>query len=164
MSVLSFLRSSPLYQICSQSVDKFLGTCAPVFASLLQVLGNNQARQREKFGHVLADLATLQDEADKLDRILESFLVQEKSQRTHLAWFGSWILFYVLTVMSRFFLSGFELCLYSQFEYSYVYWYMCEIIINWQINTLSRANSSLINSKLNQSSIYLSSLHYFNAF
>ena len=49
-------------EISIQLVENFLNKCAPVFTNLLQILGHNKARQREKFGHILEDLANLQEE------------------------------------------------------------------------------------------------------
>lgn len=43
-------------------MDSFLSKCSPVFTNLIQILGNNKARQREKFAHILEDFANLQEE------------------------------------------------------------------------------------------------------
>lgn len=133
--------------ITVQLVDNFLNKCSPVFISIINILGNNKARQREKFGYILDDLATLQEEADNVDRILHSVLLQTKSSINHLACFGSWILYNSLTIMNLYLLSGFELDLYSKYEYHYVHWYICEVILNWLINTLNRTESFLVTSE-----------------
>jgi hypothetical protein len=49
--------------------------------------------------------------------------------------------------MHLYLLLGFELDLYAKFEYHYIYWYICEIILNWQINTLNRTENSLAASE-----------------
>ncbi len=141
----------PLYnkEITVQIVENFLNKCSPVFISALQILGNNKARQREKFGHFLEDLANLQEEADNVDRILHSLLLHEKSPLNHLACFGSWILYNSLTVMNLYLVAGFELDLYSKYEYHYVHWYICEIVLNWQINTLNRTEAFLASAEQN---------------
>lgn len=133
--------------ITVQLVDNFINKCSPVFISLLQILGNNKARQREKFGHILDDLSTLQDEADNVDRILHSVLLQHKSPLNHLACFGSWILYNSLNIMNLYLTSGFELDLYSKYEYHYIHWYICEVILNWQINTLNRTEAFLASAE-----------------
>lgn len=130
-------------EISVQLVDNFLNKCSPVFTNLLQILGHNKARQREKLGQILEDFANLQEEADNVDRILHSCLAQQKSPLNHLACLGSWLLYNSLTVMHLYLLLGFELELYSRFEYHYIYWYICEIVLNWQINTLTRTENSL---------------------
>jgi hypothetical protein len=43
-------------------LENFFNKCSPVFVNLIQILGNNKARQREKFAHILEDLASLQEE------------------------------------------------------------------------------------------------------
>lgn len=138
--------------ITVQLVDNFLNKCSPVFISVLQILGNNKARQREKFGHILEDLSNLQEEADSVDRVFQSLLIQQKSNLNHLACFGSWVLYNSLTIMNLYLLAGFELELYSKYEYHYVHWYICEVILNWQINTLNRTEAFLISAEQNFSS------------
>lgn len=49
-------------EISVQLVDNFLNKCSPVFTNLLQILGHNKARQREKLGQILEDFANLQEE------------------------------------------------------------------------------------------------------
>ncbi len=60
---LNFLRCI-LYnqEISVQLLENFFNKCSPVFVNLIQILGNNKARQREKFAHILEDLASLQEE------------------------------------------------------------------------------------------------------
>jgi|LakMenEpi03Aug12_release.lakeMendotaPanAssembly.Ray.scaffolds.fasta_scaffold1724753_1 hypothetical protein len=48
--------------ICKQLVRTFLSKCSPVFITVLQILGNNRARQREKFGLILEEFMLLQEE------------------------------------------------------------------------------------------------------
>lgn len=52
----------PNKNICDQFVDNFLNKCTPVFIILLQILGYNNARKREKYGHILEDFSNLQEE------------------------------------------------------------------------------------------------------
>ena len=94
--------------------------------------------------------------ADNVDRILHSWLTQQKSPINHLACLGSWLLYNSLNVMHLYLLLGFELELYAKFEYHYIYWYICEIILNWQINTLNRTENSLnISEQLFSNSLVL---------
>jgi hypothetical protein len=51
-------------ELCIQLVDNFLNKCTPVFVNLLQILGHNKARQREKFSHILEEFAGLQEEVN----------------------------------------------------------------------------------------------------
>lgn len=48
--------------VCMQFVDNFLNKCTPVFITLLQVLGHNNARQRDKFGQLMEEFSNLQEE------------------------------------------------------------------------------------------------------
>ena len=48
--------------------------------------------------------------------------MQQKSTQTHIACFGSWILNNSLNIMILYLLFGFELELYSKYEYHFIYW------------------------------------------
>ena len=133
-------------ELSNQLIDNFLNKCVPTFLSLLQILGHNKARQREKFAHILEEMSSLQEEADNLDRLMNAFLAQQKIPINHLSYFGSWLLFNSLNVMDLYLVTGFELDLYSIYEYHYVYWYLCEVILNWQINVLNRVDNFLMNA------------------
>ncbi len=85
--------------------------------------------------------------ADSLDHILHTFFQQAKLNQNHLACFGSWILYNSLTLMTNYLLFGFELELYSPYEYHYIYWYLSEILFNWLIRTLNRADTFLNNAE-----------------
>ena len=155
-------------ELCLQLVDDFFNKTTPVFLNLVQILGHNKTRQREKFGHIFEELASLQEEvtfflissfshskmlnivvvvvvvkADNLDRLLHSFIAQQKLSVNHMGYFGSWILYNNLTIMNLYLVSGLELELFSNYEFHYIYCYLSEIVLNWQTNTLTRAEHYL---------------------
>ena len=43
-------------------VDAFLLNAVRSVISIFQIMGNNRARQRDKWGHMMDDVANLQDE------------------------------------------------------------------------------------------------------
>ena len=47
---------------CKQFVDAFLAQAVRPMTSYFQITGHNRARQRDKYGHLLEDLAALQEE------------------------------------------------------------------------------------------------------
>ncbi|XP_035667068.1 N-alpha-acetyltransferase 35, NatC auxiliary subunit-like isoform X1 [Branchiostoma floridae] len=122
-------------------VDAFLSRAVRPFSNLLQIHGHNRARQRDKLGHILEDLSSLQDEADKVDAALHSMMIKVDPQRQHLACFGTWVLYHILRIMIQYLLSGLELELYSTHEYQYVFWYLYEFLYGWLLSTLSRAEA-----------------------
>jgi len=130
---------------CKSLVDTLMAKCAAVFLTLTQIMGNNRARQREKLGQILEDFAVLQEHADNVDRALDSYMTQSKMNQSHLACYGSWILHNSLSIMTLYLLHGFELELYSTYEYHYIYWYLNEVLLNWHAITLNRVEN-LINS------------------
>ncbi|GIY71614.1 n-alpha-acetyltransferase 35, NatC auxiliary subunit [Caerostris extrusa] len=124
-------------------VETFLGHCVRPFCTLIQITGHNRARQRDKLSHLLEELAALQEEADKVDQLLNNISVKLEAPYHHLACFGTWVLYHTLKVMIQFVLSGFELELYSSHEYIYLFWYLYEFLYGWMISSLSRANNFL---------------------
>ncbi|XP_029035765.1 N-alpha-acetyltransferase 35, NatC auxiliary subunit [Osmia bicornis bicornis] len=125
-------------------VDSFLSHCVSVFGSLLQLTGHNRARQRDKLAHLLEDFATLQDEAERVDGFLHTLCSKIDTHRSHLACFGTWILYHTLRVMVMYLLSGFELELYSVHEYHYIFWYLYEFLYGWLVSAITRADTFLI--------------------
>lgn len=125
-------------------VDAFLTHAVRPITAIFQITGHNRARQRDKWGHLLEELATLQDEADKVDAFLHTLLVKVEPNREHLACFGTWVLYHTLRVMIHYTLAGFELELYAVHEYHYVFWYLYECLYSWLISALSRADSFML--------------------
>jgi hypothetical protein len=95
-----------------------------------------------------------------LDQILHSLYANHKSV-IPFASFGSWILYNSLSLMNLYLVSGFELELYSKYEYHYVYWYLCEVVLNWQINTLSRIDTYLMDNEAINSTFLDLNYYYF---
>jgi N-alpha-acetyltransferase 35, NatC auxiliary subunit len=131
------------HAIVKQLIDSFLTKCSQVFASLVQIIGNNRARQREKLGFIIEDFSTLQEEATSLDHILNTMLIQQKSQNLTNSSYRTWIVYNNLIIMTNYLLYGFELDLYSNYEYHYVYWYLGEMLYTWQISNLNQVDQCL---------------------
>lgn len=131
-----------------EAVDTFLGHCVRPFAGLIQMLGHNRARQRDRLGHLLEEFAALQDEAERVDVFLHTLSQKFDPPRHHLACFGTWILYYTLRIISMYLLAGFELELYSVHEYYYIYWYLYEFLYAWLISALTRADNFLQEQEL----------------
>ncbi|KAE8751999.1 hypothetical protein FOCC_FOCC001162 [Frankliniella occidentalis] len=125
-------------------LDMFLLHCGRPFVQLIQLCGHNRARQRERLAHLLEDFSNLQDEAEKVDAYLHNLTSKSEGRRSHLACFGTWILYHTLRIMIMYLLSGFELQLYSVHEYHYIYWYLYEFLYGWLLSSLSRADSLLL--------------------
>ncbi|CAH1285825.1 unnamed protein product [Diabrotica balteata] len=125
-------------------VDTFLSHCTRPFTLFLQLCGHNRARQRDKLAHILEDFTSLQDEAERVDAYLHTLSVNS----SHIACFGTWILYHTLRIMIMYLLTGFELELYSVHEFYYIYWYLYEFLYGWLISALSRADSFLAENEL----------------
>ncbi|RWS18030.1 N-alpha-acetyltransferase 35: NatC auxiliary subunit-like protein [Dinothrombium tinctorium] len=130
-------------------IEVFFNHCARPMTSLLQISGHNRARQREKLAQALEELATLQDEAEKLDSFLNNISQKLDTPLSHMGYFSTWILYHILRVMIQYLLSGFELELYSTHEYPYIFWYLYEFLYGWMVSTLNRA-SNLIQEQESQ--------------
>lgn len=70
--------------------------------------------------------------------------MKSDTPRSHLACFGTWILYHTLRVMVMYLLSGFELELYSVHEYHYIFWYLYEFLYGWLVSAITRANTFLM--------------------
>uniref|UniRef100_A0A1B6I0N4 Protein MAK10 homolog n=1 Tax=Homalodisca liturata TaxID=320908 RepID=A0A1B6I0N4_9HEMI len=128
-------------------VDTFFDRCVRPFTNLIQLCGHNRARQRDKLAHLLEEFAALQDEAERADNVLNGIGLKCEPQRSHLACFGTWVLYHNLRIMIMFLLSGFELELYSTHEYHYIFWYLYEFLYGWLISSLTRADTFLVDQE-----------------
>ncbi|XP_013389970.1 N-alpha-acetyltransferase 35, NatC auxiliary subunit [Lingula anatina] len=127
-----------------EHIDALLTHAVRPLCNVIQITGHNRARQRDKWGHLLEELATLQEEADRVDSALHGALIKVDPNRQHLACFGTWVLYHTLHVMIYYIQSGFELELYAPHEYHYIFWYLYEVLYNWLVSSLNRADTFLM--------------------
>jgi len=134
------------HPVVKDYLDAFLRDSLVSMSKMFQVYGHNYARQREKLGHIIEGLALLQDHGDRVDAQINELMKKdddENEQRNHLAYLGGWTLYHNLKVMIEYISSGFVLELYSNHELHYIYWYLTEVLLNWQLQTLNRAGAQL---------------------
>ena len=103
---------------------------------------------------LIDEFSAVQEEADKLDGMLNEIAAQMESssnqqsagqnKRTQHLWFSTWLLYYVLRLMTQYLLVGFELELYAVHEYPYILWYLFELLYPWTISCLNRADAYLV--------------------
>jgi len=137
---------SPLHsQQVKQCLDAFFNQCSRPFGLLIQSYGHNRARQREKIQIILEEFFTVQEEADKIDNLLNTLSLQAEggSGEPHALYLSTWLIYHVLRLMIRYVLSGFELELYAAHEYTYVFFYLHDLLYPWLINCLHRADTSI---------------------
>lgn len=109
-------------------VEAFFNRCLIPFKNVIQTYGHNRARQREKIAIVLKDFVCIMEESVTLDRYLST-----KLNHNFFGFLQFWVLFYKLSLMSQYLISGFELELYSLHEYSYMF---MELDYIWDYITL----------------------------
>jgi hypothetical protein len=124
-----------------ECVEMFFDRCATPFATLLVVWGHNRARQRDKLAHVLDDFANLQLETERIDAYIHTLCLKMDGVRPHGNCFGNWLLYHISKIMIRYILTGFELELYSEHEFAYIYWYLYEFLYGWLLSAISRAEN-----------------------
>jgi len=140
------LPPSPLHTLqVRMCLETFFSQCCRPFGLLLQATGHNRARQRDKISQLLEEFSTVQEEADRLDNMLNtlSMSADGASGKPHSLFLGTWLLHHVLKLMVQYTLSGFELELYSVHEWAMVWWYLYELLYPWLINCLHRADTVL---------------------
>lgn len=135
---------------CFVSFVDFFSTMYP-FVSFIQLCGFNKARQRDKLVRLLVDLASVGEEAERVDVYMQSLFEKEHAglaaNSSAVAavvdvqpYFFNWMLYHSLRAMHMYLLAGIELELYAQHEYIYVFWYLSQFLCNWMTTTMSRAD------------------------
>ena len=159
--VLTMHKSAPYNaRAIREYVEGFFSQCCRPMCMLIQTFGHNRARQRDKIPNLLEELALVQEEADKLDTMLNAVLASGNgagsntnsnvnakegvNSNKNMLYLSTWLLYHVLRVMIRYILSGFELELFSVHEYPYMYWYLYELLYPWLTTCLHRADSCLL--------------------
>lgn len=127
-----------------EALDRLFSRCRRVFYNVLLVSGHNRARQRQKLKAAFLSLASLSEEADRVDAQLHDLCQSLQPARRHIGCLSSWVQYHQLRCMIEYQLAGFELQLYSQHEYHYIYWYLSECLYRWKISVLARAESFLL--------------------
>ncbi|VDP47381.1 unnamed protein product [Soboliphyme baturini] len=88
--------------------------------------------------------------ADKMDEMLRPVIASCCVGYFHPSCLGSYILYLIFLSMSDYLLLGFELELYSLYEYSYIYWFLSEFTYKWLISLLESGESNVCSYFLNE--------------
>lgn len=122
---------------CRECWEEFVNDSVKVFLGVIQMFGLNPARQREKIVCCIEDFSTLQAEAERAENAFDLYYFgQEATINLSLT---SFVMLHTLSLIKYHFYLSFYLDLFASFEYSYVYWYLGEIIFKWLVNTLDRS-------------------------
>ncbi|EFO23386.2 hypothetical protein LOAG_05100 [Loa loa] len=122
---------------CRECWEEFVNDSVKVFLGVIQMFGLNPARQREKIVCCIEDFSTLQAEAERAENAFDLYYFgQEATINLSLT---SFVMLHTLSLIKYHFFLSFYLDLFASFEYSYVYWYLSEIVFKWLVNTLDRS-------------------------
>lgn len=124
-------------QQCRECWEEFLTDSVKVFLSIIQMFGQNPARQREKIVFCIEDIATLQTEAERTEDAFDLYFSGQESS-TNLS-LTAFVLLHTLSLIKHHFYLSFYLDLFASFEYPYVYWYLSEVTFKWLVNTMDRS-------------------------
>lgn len=132
---------SPLSTVpqAQEITDRFFGRSVATMIEFLRVFCQHRARQRHKIVRCLEIFSEYQQETQRIDELLNTLSLKFDSQRQHAACFSTWILYYILQLMTEFICLGFEFDLYSPFEIHYMYWYL-EFLYGWYETTIKSAD------------------------
>ncbi|KAG0232949.1 Mak10 subunit, NatC N-terminal acetyltransferase-domain-containing protein [Mortierella sp. GBAus27b] len=97
------------------------------FVDTLQIAGQNTSRQRRNLRKIVQLWESLQEEAEAFDEEIHSTM-ELTQDRPPPFYFVSWVYNMKLWVMEWLLLLGFELELYSTFEYSMIYGYVHSVL------------------------------------
>ncbi|OQV15495.1 N-alpha-acetyltransferase 35, NatC auxiliary subunit [Hypsibius exemplaris] len=130
-------------------IETFLRSCIASTSVVLRNYGLNKARQRDSLAACLVDLFALQDDAEKFDEYFNAQLAELKlTGLNHTFCFGSWTLTTMLNAMADFLFCGLELQLYANSELHFVYWYLYDVLLHCEVQTISRAESATRENEL----------------
>uniref|UniRef100_A0A183DXC6 Protein MAK10 homolog n=1 Tax=Gongylonema pulchrum TaxID=637853 RepID=A0A183DXC6_9BILA len=107
---------------CRTCWNEFVNDSVKVFLSVIQMFGQNLARQREKIINCIEDFSALHTEESSASLSLTSF-----------------VLLHTLSLIRYHFYLSFYLDLFAPFEYPYVYWYLGGVVLKWLVNTFDRS-------------------------
>lgn len=116
-------RTSMLKKNISSKVVLFIESAMKPFVDTLQIAGQNTSRQRRNLRKIIRLWESIQEEAEMLDEEIHNFMDLNLDNTPLLPfYFVSWVYNMKLWVMEWLLMLGFELELYSTFEYSMIYW------------------------------------------
>lgn len=130
-------------------LEFFLGQCQKPLTKLLRTTCLNRARQRDKLEGILYDLSGLQENAEKLDTFFSLQTQKLEIEVAYSDYFNCWATFYLIRSMIQYLLFGFELELYSEHEFYFIYWYLQENLLSAMLLILIRARNFLDQNNLN---------------
>lgn len=112
-----------------------------VLTALVQVTGFNRARQREKLTQCIEELCSLHKYVDNQEtKIIKLAPKASKATRDKNPMsLRSFVLYHSLQAQLCYLHLGLELSLYSEHEFTYVYWYMGEVVLRWLGHVVQRA-------------------------
>ena len=126
-----------------ENADRFFQHAVAPMMEYLRVFCQHRARLRQRIVRYMDQLSEFQQETERIDHLLNDLSMNIDPQRQHLACFGTWLLYYMLIMMTEYVVLGFEYNLYSPFEMHYVYWYL-EYLYGWNHITLKSAGKLLM--------------------
>jgi len=135
---LNFRSPASIISQAKEMNERFLGQSAVTIMEFLRVFCQHRARQRYKIVRCLEVLGEFQQEVQKIDEVLNLVTSRVDASRSHSNSFSTWLLYYVLQMMTEFLCLGFEFDLYSPFEVHYVYWYL-EFLFGWHETSIKSA-------------------------
>lgn len=137
------LEDMKLYGINPEEVNNPLAKSladhfATVLVGLFHILLNNRSRQRRKLAFCFQEWGQLQEHSEVLDLQFHKETPEEaKSRETEhkpepkRIWFTNYIVEHSISMMIYFLKLGFELDLYSVYEYPVVFWYLDYLYSRW---------------------------------
>ena len=135
---LNFRSPASISSQAKEMNERFLGQSTVTIMEFLRVFCQHRARQRYKIVRCLEMLGEFQQEVQKMDEVLNQVISRVDASRSHSNSFSTWLLYYVLQMMTEFLCLGFEFDLYSPFEVHYVYWYL-EFLFGWHETSIKSA-------------------------
>lgn len=117
-------------------LDKFLTESCAAFSQVVNIYGQNAARQHEKFPDIIISFKNLQCSALLIDSPSEHGFIY------------SWVTYNLTKLSIKYIQAGLELELFSAHEYPYVFWYLYDILYSSEREHLELAKHLICQSQI----------------
>ncbi|KAF9358732.1 hypothetical protein BGX34_008794 [Mortierella sp. NVP85] len=121
-------KMSMLKKDISSKAVLFIESAIKPFVDTLQIAGQNTSRQRRNLRKIIRLWESIQEEAEMLDEEIHMIMNLNLDNTLLPFYFVSWVYNMKLWVMEWLLMLGFELELYSTFEYSMIYCFVFSVL------------------------------------
>ncbi|CAB3398942.1 unnamed protein product [Caenorhabditis bovis] len=140
-------KGSPAYQdpICVKLLEYFISAMTKVALNVFQLFGCNLARQRDRLVTAISQMGNCRIQANQIEIRTEELM--RKLNSCELFKFvdaphhscSTFVFNNLIALITHYFELSLRMDLFVPYEFTYIYWYMGDILARWQIGTMERS-------------------------